>query len=156
MEKELLELLETAIYREIASQAFYQAGQSRAEDPAARALMEALAGEEIRHAQILRGLCEGGACGAEWRGDRRRREEIQDLKVSQYVTGSPTLAGAGLQDTLICAMKREQEAVEFYARMMGLFLSEQAKQLCERLTYEELKHKQRLEIFYDSVFNAEN
>ena len=45
MRDELTELLDTAIYKEIASQAFYIAGQDKTNDPAAKALMKELAGE---------------------------------------------------------------------------------------------------------------
>ena len=46
---ELADLLDTAIYKEIASQAFYIAGQSKTQDPGAKALMKELAQEELRH-----------------------------------------------------------------------------------------------------------
>ena len=69
--------------------------------------------------------------------------------ISEYLTGGDTLDGAGLQDTLIFAVKREQQAVDFYSRMMGIMRYQAAKRLCERLVHEELKHKLRLEMFYD-------
>jgi rubrerythrin len=72
MSGELTELLDTAIYEEIASQAFYIAGQSRTEDP-----------------------------------------------------------GAIVRDKT-------------------------AKRMCERLVHEELRHKLRLEIFYDDFFHGED
>ena len=48
---ELTELLDKVIYKEIVSQAFYVAGQSKTQDPGVRALMEELAQEELRHAE---------------------------------------------------------------------------------------------------------
>ena len=75
--------------------------------------------------------------------------------ISEYLTGGETLEGAGLQDTLIFAIKREQQAVEFYSKMMGIMRDETAKRLCERLVHEELKHKLRLEIFYDDLLYGE-
>jgi len=76
--------------------------------------------------------------------------------ISEYLTGGETLEGAGLQDTLIFAIKREQQAVEFYSKMMGVMRDEIAKRLCERLLHAELKHKLRLEIFYDDFFYGED
>jgi rubrerythrin len=61
-----------------------------------------------------------------------------------------------LQNTLVFAMKREQESVEFYSQLMGAFRHEDAKRLCERLVHEELKHKQRLELLYDDLFYGED
>jgi rubrerythrin len=48
-------------------------------------------------------------------------------------------------------MKREQQSVEFYSRMMGMMRDETAKHLCERLVHEELKHKLKLEMLYDDM-----
>ena len=46
MEDELTQMLDTAIYKEIASQAIYIAGQSKTEDPGAKTLLKELAKEE--------------------------------------------------------------------------------------------------------------
>ncbi len=147
---ELTELWDTAIYKEIASQAFYIAGQGKTADPAARALLKDLAREEQKHARWLKQLKE------ENRIERRGQlKEIPNLMVSEYLTGGDTLEGAGLQDVLALAMKREQQAVEFYSRMTGVMRDETAKRLCQRLVHQELKHKLRLEKFYDDLFYNE-
>ncbi len=151
MQDELSELLEAAMYKELASQAFYLAGQRRSDNPSARVLMQELAEEEFRHLQMLKELKEKGWKAREW-----HRERVPDLKISDYLIGIDHLEGAGLQDTLVFAMKREQQAVDFYSRMMNILRSEDAKLLCERLVHEELKHKHRLEIFYDDLFYGED
>ncbi len=151
MPDELTELLDTAIYREIASQAFYIAGQERTQDPGAKSLMKELAEEEMRHSQWLNGLREKGLAKLV-----QHRENIPNLMISEYLTGGDTLQEAGLQDTLIFAMKREQQAVEFYAKMTSIIRDKAAKRLCERLVHQELKHKLRLEIFYDDFFYRED
>jgi len=76
--------------------------------------------------------------------------------VSDYLTGGDTLEGAGLQDTLIFAMKREQSAIDFYTRLTGTITDKNAKKLCENLVHEELKHKLRLETLYDDLFYTHN
>ncbi len=76
--------------------------------------------------------------------------------ISEYLTGGETLEGAGLQDMLIFAMKREQQSIEFYSRLMSVMRDEIAKRMCERLVQEELRHKLRLEIFYDDFFYGED
>jgi len=151
MSDELINLLDTAIYKEIASQAFYIAGQSRTEDPAARILMKGLAEEERKHAELLKNIKEKGINKVSWHQD-----VVPDLRISEYLVGGETLEGAGLQDTLIFAVKREQQAVEFYSKMMVIMKDETAKHLCERLVHEELRHKLRLEIFYDDFFYGED
>lgn len=151
MSDELDELLDTAIYREIASQALYIAGQNHTEDPGARALMKELAEEELSHAQLLKGLKEQQLERQDW-----HQEQVPNLKISEYLTASDTWHGAGLQDVLVLAMKREQQAVEFYSRMMSVMREESAKRLCQRLVVEELKHKLKLETLYDELFYGED
>jgi rubrerythrin len=151
MQNELAGLLQTAIYKEIASQAFYIAAQNRTDDPAAKELMKELAEEEVRHSQMLEKLKE-----KDWKESHWHREKIPNLLVSEYLTGGDKLEGASLQDTLVFAMKREQHALEFYSRMMSVIREEAAKHLCERLAMEELKHKQRLEAFYDDLVYRED
>lgn len=151
MENEISELLQTAIYKEIASQAFYEAGQATTDDPGARALMGELAAEERRHAETLKQLeerhCRGGASHS---------DTVPNLMISDHLTGGDTLDGAGLQDTLLFAIKREQQAVEFYSRLMSVLRDADARQLCERLVHDELRHKLRLETLYDDLFYQED
>ncbi len=151
MPDDLVELWDTAIYKEIASHAFYLAGQTKTQDPAARTLMKELAKEELKHSRWLKNLKEEGL-------EKRRGhlKEVPNLMVSEYLTGGDTMEGAGLQDALILAMKREQQAIEFYAKMMGVVRDGMAKHLCQRLVHEELKHKLRLEILYDDLFYGED
>jgi len=151
VQDELSELLEAALYREIASQAFYEAGQQRTDDPGAIALMKELAEEELHHIEYLRSLKE-----KDWTSRKYDRKAVTDLGISDYLTGSDKLDGAGLQDTLIFAMKREQHALEFYSKMANALRSERAKTLCEKLVQEELKHKHKLEAFYDDLFYGED
>ncbi|MEE8619236.1 MAG: ferritin family protein, partial [Dehalococcoidales bacterium] len=86
MPDEAAELLDTAIYKEIASQAFYIAGQDKTDDPGARALMKELAQEELRHAQWLEALKEKGLGDEGW-----HREKVANLLISEYLTGGDSL-----------------------------------------------------------------
>ena len=131
---DLAELLDTAIYKEIASQAVYSTGQHKTQDPGARALMKELAVEELKHSQHLKDLKERGVAEQDW-----YREKIPNLMISEYLTGGDNLEDANLQDTLLFAMKREQQSIEFYSKMMGALRDTTAKQLCQRLVHEELK-----------------
>ncbi|MBI2328713.1 MAG: ferritin family protein [Chloroflexi bacterium] len=151
MPDELVELLDTAIYTEIVSQALYIAGQGKTQDPGARVLMKELAQEELRHSEWLKNLKEKGLEKLSW-----HQERVPNLMISDYLTGGDTLEGAALQDTLVFAMKREQQAVEFYSKMMGIVRDASAKRLCQRLVHEELKHKLRLEMLYDDLFYGED
>jgi len=147
MPDELAELWDTAIYKEVASQALYLAAQKETEDPAAMDLLEELADEEFKHAETLKKMKEAGWQTTDWNSSR-----VTDLKLSDYLVGSDALEGAGLQETFIFAMKREQESVIFYSQMMGALRQEAAKALCSRLVQEELKHKLKLELYYEKLF----
>ncbi len=151
MPDELADLLDAAQYKEIASQALYIAGQSRTEDPGAKALMRELADEELRHSEWIKGLRENELETLSW-----DEEQVADLTISEYLTGSDTLEGASLQDTISFAMKREQQAVEFYLKMRRIIKEDVARRLCKRLANAELKHKQRLETFYDDFFYGDD
>ena len=147
MPDNLSEVLDSAIYKEIASQAVYGAAQQKTDDPGAKELLKELAAQEIKHAEKLKALKEKGLTQQQW-----HQEKVTDLKISDYLTGGETLEGAGLQDTLIFAMKREEESVDFYRQMNGVMRDEAAKSLCANLANEELAHKKHLEILYDRLF----
>lgn len=149
--EELDELLELAMYREVASQALYIACRRLTNDPGAVNLMKQLAEEEALHLEILKKLKEKQLTVRAY-----ALQKIPDLKISEYLAGGNELEGAGLQDTLSYAIKKEQQSMEFYARLMGIFKEKTAKLLCRRLVQAELGHKYRLEVLYDNIFYGEN
>ena len=150
MEAEINELLDAAIYKETASEALYLAVGRNASDPGAQALMQELAEQERKHSEWIKALKDKGAA-ASW-----HRGRVSDLKISEHLTAPNHLDDAGIQDTLIFAINREQQSVEFYSKMMGALRSQKGKLLCRRLAAEELRHKLKLEIFYDDLFLGED
>lgn len=149
MPDELNELWEAAIYKEIAAQSFYIAVQERTEDPGARKLMSELAQEELKHSELLKNLRE-----MDWEKGDWLKKETPNLMQSEYLAGPDSLEGAGVQETLIFAMKREQDAIEFYSRMMAVVRGGEARLLAQRLVHEELGHKLKLELYYESMFQT--
>jgi rubrerythrin len=139
------------MYKEIAAEAFYSAGQNNTDNAGAKSLMKELAGDELRHLGILKGLKD-----KDWEKGQWDKREIPNLMISEHLTTSDKLEDTSLQGTLVTAMKREQQAVEFYSRMMSILRDEEAKRLCEMLVHEELKHKYRLELLYDDLFYGED
>ena len=150
MEDEYTELLDTAIYKEVASEAFYTALKEKTGDPGARALMEELAEEEKKHVRWLTDFKDKGPKKT-W-----HRRIAAELKIGEYLNAPESLEGAGLQDTLVFAIKREQQSVDFYSRMTGSLGSQSAKSLCRKLVNEELRHKTKLEVLYDDLFLEDN
>jgi rubrerythrin len=151
MVNETTELLDTAIDREIAAEAFYLAAQKMTTDSGALTLLKELAAREARHREWVKGLkTQAGKLSGRWAGTP------VDLKISEGLTDPGLTAGASLQDIITIALKREQYSIEFYSRLKKVLNGEQAEQLCEKLLQEEQKHKHKLEVFYDDFFNRDN
>lgn len=151
MVNELRELLDIAMDREIVSETFYIAGQKKTTDPGAIELMKELAEQERHHYRWIKDFKEKNEFQPLSHG-----KEMADLLLSEYLIEIKITDGAGIQDVLTAAIKREQQSVGFYSGMKSIMDSQTGKQLCERLTHEELNHKRKLEILYDKVFNQEN
>jgi rubrerythrin len=147
----LIELLDIALDREIVSQVFYTAGQKKTRDPGAITLMKELASEEQKHYMWIKSFRDSGLNRAD-----RFPQKLPDMKISEYQTDPGISEGAGLQEVLIAAMKREQYSMEFYTEMDHLMLNEAGHQLCRKLILAEEGHKARLEELYETLFLKEN
>jgi rubrerythrin len=151
MVNEITELLDTAIDREIAAEAFYLAAQKMTTDSGALALLKELAAREAQHREWVKGL---KAQAGKLKG--RPARTTVDLKISEGLTDPELTVGASLQDIITIALKREQYSIEFYNRLKPALTGEEAGLLCEKLLQEEQGHKHKLEVFYDDFFNQEN
>lgn len=151
MSDELNELLDIAMYKEIASQALYLAAHEKTQDPGAQAMLKELAAQELNHSKMVRKLKDEKLYEKGW-----RREGVPNIKISEFLAGADIAEGANLQEVLIFAMKREQQSVEFYSNMMSAVFAESAKRLCQSLVNEELNHKLKIELQYDKLFYQEN
>jgi rubrerythrin len=150
MEEEIHQLLDAAISKETASQALYAQLQNKTDDPGARQLMKELEADEKSHARWIAKLRDSSD-PTSW-----TKKPVSDLGISEQLNAPSVLEGAGLQDTLIFAMRREQSSVEFYSRMMAVTRAESGKKLCLRLVNQEMSHKLKLELLYDNLFLGED
>jgi rubrerythrin len=150
MDQEIVELLDIALDREIAAQAFYIAGLRKTDDAGAIQLMKELARQEEKHYEWIKKYKDSGAEG-KWSA-----RVLTDMKISENLVDTKIPEKAGLQDVITAAVKREEYSVEFYSKMKETLGSQAGKELCDRLNNEEKKHKLKLENFYDETFNKEN
>ena len=150
-QEEIAALLEAAMYKEVASASLYSEAGKLTVDPGARALLTELAADEERHLERLKALKKSSPGQRQW-----RLEKVADLRLSDYLTGGESLSGAGIQDSLIFAMKQEEQSMLFYTQMMAALRSYGGKELCQWLVQEELRHKLRLELLYEELFYAED
>lgn len=151
MNDEISELLEAAMYKEVAANAFYSQASKNTDDSGAKKLLSELAEAELKHLSALKELSQDKIDKVKWHSDK-----VADMKMSDYLTGGDKLDGAGLQDIVIFAINQEQKAIEFYSQMMSVFRGQQAKKLCLWLVQEEMGHKLKLESFYDDFIYSED
>ncbi len=151
MADEITNLLNTAIDREIAAEAFYLAAEQKTTDIGARTLLSELAKREAQHREWLKNLQ-----GEKGKTSAQRIKDPPDLGLSEGLVELELTEGASLQDVLTIAMKREEHSVEFYLRLRPMLSEKPVQSLCEKIIREERSHKHRLEVFYDDFFNREN
>jgi len=148
---ELEKLFSIAISREIEAYEFYKKVTEIATNLAVKDLFKQLAKEEMHHMEILE----------EFKADPTKMMNINapktDTKVAE-ATELPSLsADMKPADAIALAMKKEQEAVEFYRNLGKQCTSSESCRFFENLAKMELTHKQILEnlfveIGYPEVF----
>src|SRR3989304_3358004 len=94
-------VLDLAIRKEQETHQVYQQAAQATTDRGVKALATELAEEELSHVKVLKSLELG-------RLQEHEFVRIQTLGISDFLLDKPTLEGAGLQDVLIFAMKREE------------------------------------------------
>jgi rubrerythrin len=76
--------------------------------------------------------------------------------ISEYLVDPGIAEGAGLQEVLIAAMKREQYSVEFYNGLERAMTDGPGRQFCRKLILAEEGHKAKLEDLYENLFLKED
>ena len=146
---EIDQLMAAAVAKEVAAHDLYARTAEAADDPAVKALLTELARDEARHRELLEGL------------DTSRLGEFatqvqRDLGIAEYMEERPLSPEAGLQEAMVYALHREQEARDFYSRMAAAVGDPAAAALFEKLATMEAGHKARLEELYESMFLRDN
>ena len=146
---ELRELIDAAISKEVAAHDLYAGTAEGSSDPAVKALLTDLARDEARHREMLEGLDVGNL-------GEFAPESGQDMGLTECMEDRPLSPQAGLQEVIIYAMHREEEARDFYAGMAGAVGEPSAAALFQKLAAMEAGHKARLEEQYEAMFLREN
>ena len=133
------QILSMAITREIEAYEFYQQVYERAQDETAKGVFKQLAKEEQGHREMLE----------QYLHDPTMVMKIQapaaDYKVAE-ATELPKLSiDMKPADAIALAMKKEQQAVEFYRALGKDAQDESVRKVFENLANMELGHKHRLE-----------
>jgi hypothetical protein len=108
-----------------------------------------MAAEEQKHMGLLMGIDPGDLGAFE-------PEERESLGLAEFLQPRPVSPDARLQEVLVYAMHREQEACAFYARMAERVHDRDLRDLLDKLATMEAGHKARLEEMYESAFLGES
>ena len=143
------ELISKAAEEEEKSYKFYMDAIDLTEDAAAKMWLNDLAGEELKHKEMLLDFDISKITKFE-------HGEIQDLHITEFLIDKEFSDIKNFQDVLIVSMKKEQKAYNFYVSMAQSSENEDMRNLCKILAREELKHKHEIELYYDDIIFSEN
>jgi rubrerythrin len=143
--------MDMAIQFETDASEFYSTAADIAKDPSAKTLLKEFSAIELKHKQKLESFDLSDVAH-----EHHTVPETHDLHVSDYLVDKEVTPDSTSQDIMVHAMKREQKAYEFYARMIKSVTSDEVRGLFEELAAEELEHKAKIETEYDDVVYKEN
>ncbi len=143
------ELINRAAEEEDKSYKFYMDAIDITKDEAAKVWLRDLAEEEIKHKEMLLSFDTSKITKFE-------PGKIQDLHITEFLVDKDVTDIKDFQDVLIVAMKKEQKSYNLYVSMAQSSDNEDMRNLCKILAQEELKHKHKIELYYDDMIFKEN
>jgi rubrerythrin len=84
------------------------------------------------------------------------QEQVNDLKIADYVVNAKPSDDMEYADALILAMKKEKAAFKLYTALAERTTHPELKNVFQALAIEESKHKLRFEVEYDEYVMREN
>jgi rubrerythrin len=136
-----------AIEKEEKAMDFYQKCADRAKNPGIKKFFLEMVEEEQRHKRLLQELNPAAL------GDIRL-DQVEDLRISDYLIDVPFREDLTYQEALTLAMKKEEKAHAFYSGWKNKCGHEKTGRLFEMLATEEMKHKRKIETVYDEEILA--
>jgi len=136
------DIIKFAIQREEAAIKAYGEMHETAKTPGLKDLLLELQNEEKNHKKLLQDITEEQIASFP-------KEEVIDLKISDYLTEEPPSEDMNFQDLLILAAKKEQNAVDLYTKLRENAESNELKELFDFLITQEKSHKLKLEKEYE-------
>lgn len=136
------EIVKQAAQQEDKAYKFYMDALKFVKDPASQLWLKELATEELKHKEMLQKFDVSKI-------KQFKPAKIQDLHITEYLVDKDIHEIKDFQDVLIVAMKKEQKSYNFYVSMAKSSDNPEMKKLCKILAQEELKHKHKLELYYD-------
>jgi len=143
------EILDFAIEREQAAADFYVDLAERANAAWMKEMLLGFSKEEMRHKGKLKSVKKGEKLLSS-------KQQVQDLKISDYLIDVEPEGDISLQDAMIVAMKREKAAYRLYSDLAAKVEDPEVKDLFLGLAQEEAKHKLYFEVQYDDQVLRDN
>jgi rubrerythrin len=147
--KNVDEVLDFAVKSEENANRFYSEWAKKLSGKPIQQVFEELAAEELKHKEFILGVKQGKALTPS-------KEEITDLKISDYMIDIRTSLDMDYQEALVVAMHREKMAFRLYSNLSDMSTEDNMKSTFKMLAQEEAKHKLRLEMIYDDDILKEN
>lgn len=147
---ELEKIFSVAIKREIKAHEFYKDVAAKVKNDDVKKVFEQLSAEEMTHMETLERLKADPTAAMKF-------EAPPDYKVAEATDTQELTLDMKPKDAITLAMKKEQEAVEFYRALSASTSEASIKAIFDNLANMELNHKARLEnvfveIGYPEVF----
>jgi rubrerythrin len=160
----LKDLIAFAIEKEVEAADFYEENSKAESMSGKKEMLLEFAAEERKHQQLLEtylnqcvsdGLegFKGDECIIDGL-DNYKFKWITDIKRSNYVDEIEYKPGMAYNELLLLAMKREENALALYNKLLAEADTDGAKTLFKMLCQEEAKHKLYLETLYDDYMAA--
>lgn len=140
--KSVDDILDFAIQNEQNAVDFYTELAGHARNEEMKKVFTQFAGEEMGHKARLKNLKATGQYTL-------RKDQVMDLKLSDYLVDVKPHPDMNYQEALILAMKREKNAFKLYMDLSRIAPTTELHDLFISLAQEESKHKLRFELEYD-------
>jgi len=131
-------VMKRAIQIEIEAEALYINAAASVKDEAAQQRLLEMAAQERGHKTKLEDALAGNV---RWAIRRSKAEPVQDLRLSDHLTGGSLEPNADYQDILLFAARREKTAYEFYKAMGEMVDDKLTQNLFEMLAAEDTPTK---------------
>lgn len=148
--EEFIRIMDLGIKREIEAFNFYNDVQKRIEDKGLKIIFNDLAKQELGHRNLLEEF--------KYNPDMpvKMSKPVTDYGLAEKVDLPVLSVDMKPAEALALAMKKEQQAVEFYRNLAESTEDDEIKKLCLEMAGMELSHKQKLENAYTDVAYIES
>lgn len=148
-QEEFKETIDMAIQAEIDAANFYRNLRESVKNESSKVLLKELENMEWAHKHILEHL--DTATIEEYEGTT-----IPDLKISESLLTPTNHEHISVQEIIVLAIKREEEALQRYTKLAEETDDQRIKKLLLHIASQEAKHKLQLETIYDEEILYEN